>query len=174
LAVVAEGTALERAVERIGQLAGDEAVISRNGQMWAGRKSLYASGEAQGVVRAFTPKNAAIADYLERATGVRPTPNPLEGVAGAGRQGDAIWNGLKVEFKTLDSGASPATIRNVVNESVRRGGQARNMVIDARGTGLGRAAAERGISRALGIRRGKIDGITVIGDDYMVGWGPAR
>jgi hypothetical protein len=61
--------------------------------------------------------------------------NPLEGVPGAGRQGDAIVDGLKHEFKSLGQGADSNTIRNVINKSKNRGGQARDWVLDARNTG---------------------------------------
>jgi uncharacterized protein (DUF2345 family) len=62
--------------------------------------------------------------------------NPLEGAAGVGRQGDAFVDGVLHEFKSLEKGADSSTIRNVVNNSIKDGGQARNIVIDARGTGL--------------------------------------
>lgn len=59
-----------------------------------------------------------------------------------------------------------------MTETVRRGGQARNLVIDARGSGLGLAEAQRGIFRGLGVARGLLDRVTVIGEDYFVGYGP--
>lgn len=122
-------------------------------------------------ISCFSPKERAVADYLE-GFGRKVTKNPLEGAAGAGRQGDAFVDGVLHEFKTLDPGAASSTIKNVVNNSIRKGGQARNIVIDARGTGLVKDEALRGIKRALGISRGKIDNITVIGDDFFVGLGP--
>ena len=51
-------------------------------------------------------------------------------------------DGVLHEFKSLASGATSNTIRNSVNNSIKRGGQARNLVLDARGTGLARAEAE--------------------------------
>ncbi len=116
----------------------------------------------------FSPKEQSIADAIKQKTGLEATPNPLEGVAGAGRQGDALIAGVKHEFKTLDPGATANTIKNVVNNSIRKGGQARNIVIDARGSGLTQEAASHGIAKALGISRGKIDNITIIGDDFFI------
>jgi hypothetical protein len=113
----------------------------------------------------------AIASYLE-GFGRKVSKNPMEGVAGAGRQGDAFVDGVLHEFKTLDPGAGPGTVKNVVNNSIRRGGQAREIVIDARGTGLSLEAAQQGAGKALGISRGKVDGVTLIGDDYFFRWSP--
>jgi Contact-dependent growth inhibition CdiA C-terminal domain len=95
-------------------------------------------------------------------------PNQLEGVAGAGRQGDAWVDGIKHEFKSLDPGATSETVRNSVNRSLKRGGQARNIVIDARGSGLSFAEAERGIARVRGAYAAKLDNLTIIGDDFFV------
>lgn len=61
----------------------------------------------------------------------------------------------------------PGTVKNVVNDSIRDGGQAREMIIDARGTGLTKEAAEKGAAKALGISRGKLDGLTMLGDGYF-------
>ena len=49
-------------------------------------------------------KERSIAEYLE-GFGRKVDKNPLEGVHGAGRQGDAFVDGVKHEFKTLDPGA---------------------------------------------------------------------
>lgn len=118
----------------------------------------------------FNPNEKAVADYLE-GLGRKVTKNPLEGAKGAGRQGDAFVDGKLHEFKTLDPGATAATIKNSVNNSIRRGGQARDIVIDSRGTGLTEAAALHGIKKALGISRGLVDYIAVIGDDFFIGRG---
>ncbi|WP_095987982.1 hypothetical protein [Cystobacter fuscus] len=96
-------------------------------------------------------KNARIDEYLE-SKGRKAEPNPLEGVEGAGRQGDRFVDGVKTEYKTLDPGASPNTVKNVVNNSIRKGGQARNIIIDARGSGLGQEEAAHGISKAMVFR----------------------
>jgi hypothetical protein len=75
------------------------------------------------------------------------------------RTPDALVDGKGVEFKSLDPGATSATVRNQVNESIRGMGQARDVIVDARGSGLNVAEAERGLSRVGGIARGKIDSV---------------
>ncbi|MCW8876188.1 MAG: hypothetical protein OQK04_11290 [Kangiellaceae bacterium] len=97
--------------------------------------------------------------------------NPLEHVKGMGRQGDAIVDGLVTEFKTASNGATHSTIKNIINKSKKGTGQARQIVIDARGTGLLEADALRGIGRGLGGANGKVDYVSVIGDGYFVGRG---
>ena len=42
------------------------------------------------------------------------------------------------------------------------------MIIDARSTGLTEEEARRGLARASGITRGRIDSVRVIGDGYDV------
>ncbi|NJO14489.1 MAG: hypothetical protein HC877_01700 [Thioploca sp.] len=77
-------------------------------------------------------------------------------------------DGVQTEYKTLDPGATPSTVKNVVNNSIRRGGQARQIIIDARGSGLTREEALAGIRKAMGISRGKIDQLRIIGDGFDV------
>ena len=117
------------------------------------------------------PNERAVAEYLEDL-GHKVTKNTLEGVEGAGRQGDAFVNGIKHEFKALDPGPTANTIKNVVNNSIRKGGQAREIIIDARGTGLTEEIAKEGTFKALGISRGKLDGLTIIGDDFFFRFTP--
>lgn len=84
------------------------------------------------------------------------------------RTGDALVDGRRTEFKSMDPGADSATVRNEVNNSVRGGGQARDMILDARGSGLSEAEAVRGLNRASGITRGRIDSIRIIGNGYDI------
>jgi hypothetical protein len=126
---------------------------------------------AQGAASFVDPAERAIAEHLE-GLGRKVSKNPLEGAAGAGRQGDAFVDDVLTEFKTLDPGASAGTIKNTVNNSIRNGGQAREIVVDARGTGLAEDAAKEGAAKALGISRGKLDGLMVIGDGYSFRWTP--
>jgi len=112
-------------------------------------------------------KNARIDEYLKEQ-GRETRPNEQEGMPGAGRQGDRYVDGVKTEYKTLDPGAGSNTVKNVVNNSIRSGGQARNIIIDARGSGLSQEEAVRGINRAMGISGGKVDTIEIIGDGYHV------
>ena len=111
-------------------------------------------------------KERSIAEFLEDQ-GRTVIKNPQEGVAGAGRQGDSFMDGVKTEFKSLDPGATDGTIKNVVNKSIANGGQARQIVIDARGAGLSEELALKGTYRALGASNGKLDFIEVIGDGYF-------
>jgi len=117
------------------------------------------------------PKERAIAEYLE-ARGDEVHPNPKEHVEGEGRQGDSYVNDVKTEFKSLEPGAGPGTVKNSVNESIKRGGQAREIVIDARSSGLTEEAAKQGAAKALGISRGKLDGLRIVGDGYDFRWTP--
>ena len=90
----------------------------------------------------------------------------LKEVSNQGRQADALVDGKKTEFKKLEPGATNSTVKGCINDSVRRGGQARDMVIDARGSGLSKSEANRGLDRAQGITRGRLDSARVLGDDY--------
>ena len=112
-------------------------------------------------------KNRNVAEYLEQF-GRKVKLNPLEGVPGAGRQGDAFVDGVKHEFKTLDPGATSSTIKNQVSSSIKSGGQARNIVIDARNSGLSKAEAIRSFVRIQNIYRGRLDNLTIIGNDFFM------
>lgn len=60
------------------------------------------------------------------------------------RIGDAIVDGILVEFQSLaTTTADSETIRNTINNSIRRGGQARHIIIDARRSGLTEVEAGR-------------------------------
>lgn len=141
--------------------------VARNGA----KIGIEASQTANTTRKVFSGDEQRAADFLF-SLGRNVTPNQLEGVAGAGRQGDALVDGVLTEFKTLSAGATGGTIRNVVNNSIRRGGQARDIVIDARGSGLTEGEALLGVKRAFGISRDKVDRISVIGDNFFIGGGP--
>jgi hypothetical protein len=51
-------------------------------------------------------------------------------------------------------------------------GQALQMVIDLRNTTMTMQEAETGVFRALGISRGKLDYLEVIGKDFIFGYVP--
>lgn len=120
----------------------------------------------------FSPAERRIADVLaSEGKTVEATPrSKAEGV----RTGDALVDGRPAEFKTMAPGADSATVRNEVNNSIRGtgqvkgAGQARDMILDARGSGLSEAEAIRGLNRVAGITRGKIDSVQIIGDGYNV------
>jgi RHS repeat-associated protein len=110
----------------------------------------------------FSPEEKKIADKLtEEGKDVKA----LKEVEGQ-RNGDALVDGKPTEFKTMDPGATDATVKNQINNSVRGGGQARDMILDARGSGLSEDAAQQGLNRASNITRGRIDSVRIIGDGY--------
>lgn len=86
---------------------------------------------------------------------------------------DVNARGLNSRLSTLGlARAGSGTVKNVVNKSIRHEGQAREIVIDARGTGLSEDLAKRGAGRALGASRGKLDGLSILGDGYFFRWTP--
>ena len=109
-----------------------------------------------------------IADFLS-SLGREVRPNPDEGITGFGRQADAIVDFLRVEFKSLKPGAVSNTIKNRVSDSLKNGGQSRNILFDARGSGLNQTDALHGINRTLNVNKKKVDNISVIGDDFFIG-----
>jgi len=128
--------------------------------------------------RNHSPREQATVDFLQER-GLHVSRNRLEGAVQefvplsnqGGRQGDIFLNGVLTEIKSLDSGAVSGTIKNVLNESRRGGGQARQIIIDARGTGLTQGVAQSGINRSLGVDKIKesFDNIILIGDDFLLG-----
>lgn len=123
------------------------------------------SGSINESERAFSQKERAIADLLETEG---KTVKALPETPGAGRNPDAEVDGITTEFKSLEPGATSSTVKNQINNSIRRGGQARNIIIDARGSGLTDAEARAGLQRAKNITRGKVDSVRIIGDGYGI------
>jgi hypothetical protein len=116
--------------------------------------------------RKFSKAERKIAEYLDdRGHLVKALK---EDHRAPGRKADAEVDGKRTEFKSLDPGATDSTVKNTVNDSVRRGGQARNIVIDARDSGLSEEAARKGLARAGGITRGRVDSVRIIGDGYDI------
>lgn len=113
--------------------------------------------------RVFTPPERRIAILLvfEGKAVKALKENPT-----GGRVADAEVDGVEIEFKSLEPGATSATVRNSVNNSLRNGGQARQMIVDAHGSGLTEADARQGALRVTGISRGKLDGLRIIGDGF--------
>lgn len=114
--------------------------------------------------RSFPANELRIAEYLANQGAC--VTSLLEDHAMPGRSADANVNGARTEFKSLGPGADSSTIRNDVNASIRRGGQARNIVIDARGSGLTVDEARRGLARIGGFEDGRLDNVQIIGDGY--------
>ena|SRR5487761_1042327 len=84
------------------------------------------------------------------------------------RQRDADVDGQPTEFKNPDPGADHGTVKNILRKSI---GQAPDVVVDGRGSGLSRDNAERGLRRHLGTPWSfKIDSIRIIGEDFDITW----
>ena len=64
--------------------------------------------------------------------------------------------------------ASSGTIKSSISASLKGGGQARRMVIDARASGLSESEALRGLDRAFGVAKNKLDQVIIIGDGFFV------
>jgi hypothetical protein len=84
------------------------------------------------------------------------------------RTGDALVDGKRTEFKTMSQGGDDSTVKNEVSNSIKHGGQARDIVIDARSSGLSKDAAIKGLNRIHGISRGKLDSVRIIADDFDI------
>ncbi len=117
--------------------------------------------------RQFSPEEKRIA---ERLSSEGKDVKALAEGTDPGRSADALVDGAKVEFKSLGLGATNSTVKNRIVESIRGGGQARNMILDARGSGLSEREAARGLNRAsnLAIHRGMLDSVRILGDGFDV------
>jgi hypothetical protein len=120
--------------------------------------------------KSFSAAERRIAEHL-----AAPGPAVVsvsEGYGIYGRTADARVNGISVEFKSLDPGASDRTVKAALNSAK---GQARYAVVDARDSGLTEDQAHRGIRRFSGTPHGnRLDAVLVIGDNYTIDWKRAR
>ncbi len=114
--------------------------------------------------RTFSLKERSVAEVLKNEGKSVKAKAEIQGK----RTADAEVDGVESEFKSLAPGAKNSTVRNSINDSIRRGGQARNMVIDARGSGLTEVEAQRGLARARNITRGKMDSVRIMGDGFDI------
>jgi hypothetical protein len=114
--------------------------------------------------RTFSPEEKRIAEILKNEGKNIKAKAEVPGE----RTADAEVDGVESEFKSLAPGAKNSTVRNSINNSIRRGGQSRDMIIDARGSGLTKVEAQRGLARAKNIARGKIDSVRIIGDSFDI------
>uniref|UniRef100_UPI003F494294 CdiA C-terminal domain-containing protein n=1 Tax=Pseudonocardia sp. CA-138482 TaxID=3240023 RepID=UPI003F494294 len=87
------------------------------------------------------------------------------------RTPDTEVDGKRTEFKTLN-GKGDNTVKNTLDKSAKGGGQARDIVLDARDVELTKDAAELGIARHVGNNPGRYDSIRVMGRDYDFTWHP--
>lgn len=85
---------------------------------------------------------------------------------------DARVENRPTESKSLDPGATDGT----VNWALQRAkGQAADIAVDARGSGLDQSSAQHGIRRFLGTPHAhKVDAIRLVGDDYDLKWNRER
>jgi Contact-dependent growth inhibition CdiA C-terminal domain len=91
-----------------------------------------------------------------------------DGYGREGRKPDAAVDGVLTEFKCLDPGASDRTVKAALTSAK---GQARDVLIDGRDSGLTSDDAGRGVRRFLGAPYADgMNAIRIIGDDYEVEW----
>jgi len=123
------------------------------------------SGQIDESERRFSPEERRIAEILVREGRMVSAKAEVKHK----RMGDAIVDGTLMEFKSLTTTtADSETIRNTINNSIRRGGQARHIIIDARRSGLTEVEAIRGLARVRNITRGMMDSVRIIGDRFDV------
>jgi Contact-dependent growth inhibition CdiA C-terminal domain len=114
----------------------------------------------------FSPAERRIAEHLARQGPA--VVSVAEGFGIYGRTPDARVNGVPVEFKSLDPGASDRTVKAALNSAK---GQARPAVIDARDSGLTEDHAHRGIRRFSGTPHGnRLEAVLIVGDNYYIDW----
>lgn len=126
----------------------------------------YGDGLIDERVRAFPPRERATAEALA-AAGAAVIALP-EDSSSKQRQPDALVDGRVTEFKSIEPGGSDASIKNQLDTAR---GQAPNVVVDARGSGVDEDAADLGIRRFLGNPWGRdhFASILIIGDGYVLG-----
>jgi hypothetical protein len=114
----------------------------------------------------FQPRERKVADFL--ASEGRSVVAIHDGYGREGRKPDAAVDGVWTEFKSLDPGASDRTVKAALTSAK---GQARQVAIDGRESGLGRAEADQGMRRFLGTPYGnRLDAIRIVGDDFDLNW----
>jgi hypothetical protein len=83
------------------------------------------------------------------------------------RTPDSEVNGVPTEFKTLNDGASNSTVKNALNSAE---GQAENVVINGRNSGILQDEAQLGLNRFLGANPDKMASVRIIGDGWGINW----
>jgi hypothetical protein len=126
----------------------------------------YGDGFIDERIRAFQPRERATAEALAVA-GAMVIALP-EDPRRTQRQPDALVDGRVTEFKSIEPGGSDATIKNQLDAAK---GQAPNVVVDARGSGVEENGATLGLRRFLGNPWGRdhFASILIIGDGYVIG-----
>jgi hypothetical protein len=114
----------------------------------------------------FQPRERRLADYLAGEGCAVVAVHDENG--NRGRKPDTTVDGVRTEFKCLDQGATNVTVKGALNSAK---GQAREVIVDARGSGLEPGEADRGLRRFQGSPYShRVDGIRIIGDDYDKKW----
>lgn len=130
------------------------------GSRFGGSRGGTTSGSIDESLRPFSPQERSIATLLQsEGHTVQSVPES------AVRTPDARVDGVPTEFKSLSPGATDATVKNQLNAAK---GQARSVIIDARGSGLTAAQANQGIARFLGANPGRVDDVRIIGDGFDI------
>lgn len=94
-----------------------------------------------------------------------------------GRKFDALINpgrpevDARTEFKRVTRTRNPIrTLLNAVRDSVKRGGQAPNLIADVRGTGMTREQVVASLADLQRWSRGRLDYVRIVGDDFDDTW----
>lgn len=116
--------------------------------------------------KAFSPKERRIAETLQ--TEGRSVKALKESQVAGRKTPDAVVDGVPTEFKTLEPGAAPNSVKNTLNTAKK---QARDAVVDARGSGLAESGAREGLDKFLHNNPpGRMNSIRIIGDGYTITW----
>jgi hypothetical protein len=121
-------------------------------------------GSIDETAKQFNDKERRIAELLKGEG--KNVKSIKESTVDSERTPDAEVDGVETEFKTLDEGAGPNTVKNTLNKAK---GQARDAIIDARGSGLSEEGAREGLARFLRNNPpGRMNYIRVVGDGYDI------
>jgi len=116
--------------------------------------------------KAFNPKERRIAEALQNEG--RHVKALKESSVEGQRTPDALVDGVPTEFKTLDPGAGANSVKNTLNTAKK---QARDAIVDARGSGLDETGAREGLGNFLRNNPpGRMNSIRIIGDGYNIRW----
>ncbi|MFF4286023.1 hypothetical protein ACFY0R_11950 [Streptomyces sp. NPDC001633] len=114
----------------------------------------------------FNPEERKIAELLEsEGKHVKAIKeSEVDGVKTA----DSEVDGTPTEFKSLQPGARANTVKNQLNSAKK---QARDAIIDTRGSGLGESEAREGLEKFLRNNPpDRMDFIRIVGDGFNIVW----
>ncbi|WLW52525.1 PrsW family glutamic-type intramembrane protease [Streptomyces sp. YU58] len=146
--------------------AADGAAADGDGRPGESGRGDSRSGSIDESEKVFNPKERRIAEALQsEGRNVRALK---ESQVDGRKTPDAVVDGVLTEFKTLDPGAAPNSVKNTLNTAKK---QARDAVIDARGSGLDEGGAREGLGKFLRNNPpGRMNSIRIIGDGYNISW----